>query len=213
MTTDVNAKNGSSTMVAFEDPPAAKFLFGDTRMAWLWVILRVYIGWQWLVAGYDKMINPVWFGDKAGVAITGFVNGALAKTAAALPPGAHADVPAWYAWFLQNLVLPYAPFWSRIVTIGELLVGIGLILGMLTGIAAFFGSFMNFNYLLAGTVSVNPMMFAIATLLVLAWKTAGWWGLDRWVLPMFGTPWRPGKVFKGEPPGMVATPPASSKAE
>jgi thiosulfate dehydrogenase [quinone] large subunit len=71
-----------------------------------------------------------------------------------------------------------------------------LILGIFTGIAAFFGSFMNMNYLLAGTVSSNPILLAIATLLVLAWKTAGWWGLDRWVLSDLGTPWSPGLVFK-----------------
>lgn len=67
---------------------------------------------------------------------------------------------------------------------GEFLVGAALILGILTGIAAFFGSLMTMNYLLAGAVSTNPILFVIATWLVLAWKTAGWWGLDRWVLPL-----------------------------
>jgi thiosulfate dehydrogenase (quinone) large subunit len=57
---------------------------------------------------------------------------------------------------------------------------------------------MNFNYLLAGSVSTNPILLALAILLVLAWKIAGWWGLDRWVLPLLGTPWRPGKVFHNE---------------
>jgi aldehyde dehydrogenase (NAD+) len=28
-------------------------------------------------------------------------------------------------------------------------------------------------------------------LLMLAWKTAGWLGLDRWLLPALGTPWDP----------------------
>jgi thiosulfate dehydrogenase [quinone] large subunit len=99
---------------------------------------------------------------------------------------------------LQNVVLPNAAFWSRLVAVGETLVGIALILGLFTGIAAFFGSFMNVNYLLAGAVSTNPILFVIATWLVLAWKTAGWLGLDRWVLPALGTPWSPGRVFKHE---------------
>jgi thiosulfate dehydrogenase [quinone] large subunit len=90
------------------------------------------------------------------------------------------------------------PFWSKLVAVGETLVGIALIVGLFTGIAAFFGSFMNVNYLLAGAVSTNPILFVIATWLVLAWKTAGWWGLDRWVLPLLGTPWSPGRVFKHE---------------
>src|SRR4030095_13361651 len=81
-----------------------------------------------------------------------------------------------------------------LVTYGEVLVGLGLLLGALTGIAAFFGSLMNVNYLLAGTVSSNPILFVLATWLVLAWRVAGWWGLDRWLLPMLGTPWRPGSL-------------------
>jgi thiosulfate dehydrogenase [quinone] large subunit len=178
-----------------EDPPIAKSLFGDVRWAWIWLILRLYVGWEWLVAGWGKLNNPAWTGNEAGAAITGFVNGALNKTG-----GEHPDVQAWYAWFLQNLVLPYAAFWSYLITWGEILVGIALILGIFTGIAAFFGSFMNINYLLAGTVSTNPILFVIATWLVLAWKTAGWWGLDRWILPALGTPWSPGLVFE-EPAG------------
>jgi len=39
------------------------------------------------------------------------------------------------------------------------------------------------------------LLFAIATWLVLAWRNAGWIGLDRWLLPAFGTPWKPGRVF------------------
>lgn len=184
------------SILRLEDPPIAKALFGDVRWAWIWLILRLYVGWEWLVAGWGKLNNSAWTGDQAGAAITGFVNGALNKTG-----GEHPDVQAWYAWFLQNLVLPNAATWSYLVTWGEILVGIALILGIFTGIAAFFGSFMNINYLLAGTVSTNPILFVIATWLVLAWKTAGWWGLDRWILPALGTPWSPGLVFK-EPLGV-----------
>jgi thiosulfate dehydrogenase [quinone] large subunit len=174
-----------------EESPVSRVLFGDVRWAWLWLILRVYIGWQWLEAGWGKLNNPAWTGSQAGTALTGFINGALAKT-----EGAHPDVQGWYGSFLQNIVLPNARFWSYLVTAGEVLVGIALILGLFTGIAAFFGSFMNASYLLAGTVSINPVLFFIATWLVLAWRTAGWWGLDRWVLPALGTPWRPGMVFR-----------------
>ena len=175
------------------DPPIARALFGEVRWAWIWLILRLYLGWEWLSAGWGKLNNPAWTGSKAGAALTGFVNGALQKTG-----GEHPDVQGWYAWFLNNLVLPYPAFWSYLVTAGEILVGVALILGIFTGIAAFFGSFMNMSYLLAGAVSVNPILFVIALFLVLAWKTAGWWGLDRWVLPALGTPWRPGLIFHGE---------------
>ena len=55
---------------------------------------------------------------------------------------------------------------------------------------AFFGTVLNLNFLLAGTVSTNPVLFALATLLVLAWKVAGYWGLDRFLLPRLGVPWK-----------------------
>jgi thiosulfate dehydrogenase [quinone] large subunit len=174
----------------FEDPPIAKFLFGNTNMAWLWLLVRVYVGFIWLMAGWAKLGSPVWTGEKSGVALSGFVKGALAKTA-----GEHPDVSAWYAWFLEHLVLPHASTWAHIVTYGELVVGISLILGIFTGIAAFFGLFMNFNFLFAGAVSVNPLLVLLTLGLVLAWKICGYWGLDRLVLPALGTPWRPGKIF------------------
>lgn len=173
--------------------PFARSLISDIRWAWIWLLLRFYVGWQWLQAGWSKLYNPAWTGSKAGAAITGFVTNALTKTG-----GEHPDVQGWYAWFLERLVLPNAKSWGYLVTLGEVLVGIALILGIFTGIAAFFGGFMNMNYLLAGTVSINPILLALAATLVLAWRTAGWWGLDRWVLPALGTPWSPGLIFRGE---------------
>ena len=167
-----------------EDPPFARALFGDTRWAWIWRIVRVYVGWQWLSEGLAKAQNPAWFGPEAGAFLTKWVAGALTKT-----QGAHPDVQGWYGAFLASVVLPHAAFWSYAVTLGEMCVGLGLILGVFTGIAAFFGTVMNGSYLLAGTVSINPILFALGTLLVLAWKTAGWWGVDRWLLRRLGTPW------------------------
>jgi hypothetical protein len=49
---------------------------------------------------------------------------------------------------------------------------------------------MNFNFQLAGTVSSNPVLFGLSVFLVLGWKVAGWWGVDRWLLPILGTPWQ-----------------------
>lgn len=182
-----------------EDPPFAKNLFGKVSWSWLWLILRLYLGYEWLSAGMGKLGNPAWTGDNAGAALTGFVQNSLTLTA-----GAHPDVQPWYAAFLQNVVLPNARAWSFLVTAGEVLVGTALILGIFTGIAAFFGMTMNFSYLLAGAVSANPILLAIGILLIMAWKTAGWLGLDRWVLPALGTPWKPGLIFRHRG-GMIPT--------
>jgi thiosulfate dehydrogenase [quinone] large subunit len=193
MNTKLDQRTIKRSVQTLEDPPVARFLFGDVRMAWLWLILRLYAGWEWLNAGWGKLHNPAWTGAHAGTALTGFVQGALAETG-----GAHANVQSWYAWFLQHAVAPNPVPWSYLVAFGETLVGVALIVGLFTGIAAFFGALMNVNYLLAGSVSINPILFVIAIFLVLAWKIAGWWGLDRWVLPALGTPWSPGLIFRQE---------------
>jgi thiosulfate dehydrogenase [quinone] large subunit len=190
MNTTQNANRKTIPVKGLDDPQVAKALFGQVRWAWIWLLLRLYLGWEWLQAGWGKLHNPAWTGSKAGTAITGFLTSALAKAS-----GEHPDVQGWYAWFLQHVVLTHSFFWSYLVAWGEALVGIALILGIFTGITAFFASFMNLSYLLAGTVSINPVLFVIATWLVLAWKTAGWWGVDRWILPALGTPWRPGYIF------------------
>ncbi len=157
----------------------------------LWLIVRLYVGYEWLSAGWEKIINPLWVGPGAGIAITGFVTGALKKTG-----GAHPDVYGWYGSFLRDFVIPHAVQFSFVVSFGEFFVGIGLILGIFTGLAAFFGAFMNMNYLFAGTVSINPMLFLLELFLILAWRVAGFIGLDRYILPFLGTPWAPGKLFK-----------------
>lgn len=186
------------TATQIPEPPVARFLFADTRMAWFWLIVRLYAGYEWLTAGFEKMtgtsINITTFGQKvggswisgktAGLAMKGFVGGALKQST-----GAHANVQGWYATFLQNAVLPHTLLWSYAITFGEILVGLGLIFGILTGIASFFGLAMNFNYLLAGSVSTNPMLGFIAIMLVLAWRIAGYYGGDRYLLPLLGTPW------------------------
>lgn len=156
----------------------SRFLFSNRKMAWFWLFVRVYVGYEWLTAGWGKLHNPAWVGSNAGGALTGFIQGALAKTV-----GAHPDVSGWYASFLQNIVLPNTQVWSHIIAVGEILVGLGLIVGLLTGLAAFFGMFMNLNYLFAGTISTNPALLILSIGIILAWRIAGYWGLDRFVLP------------------------------
>lgn len=181
------------------EPPLARFFFADTRMAWLWLIIRLYVGYQWITAGLEKLsgysftfdasfgqkISSPWvFGAHDGAAIKGFVAGALAQTG-----GPHPAVQGWYASFLQSVVLPNAAVFAYLVTFGEVLIGLGLIFGVLTGIAAFFGVFMNLNFLLAGAVSINPVIGVLAIFLVLAWRIAGYYGIDSFLLPLLGTPW------------------------
>lgn len=163
------------TVIDLPEPKAIKLLFSDTRFAWIWFLMRLYLGYEWLTAGLVKLTdaNGSWVGAKAGTIVTGFLNGALKKT-----EGNHPDVSGWYAWFVQNVALPHPIIFSYLIVFGEIAVGLGLIVGLFTALAAFFGMVMNFNFLFAGTVSVNPIMLLMGILIILAWRTSGYLGLD-----------------------------------
>jgi thiosulfate dehydrogenase [quinone] large subunit len=62
--------------------------------------------------------------------------------------------------------------------------------GAFVGLAATGGLLMNMAFLLAGTTSTNPVLAILGVLLILAWKNAGYIGLDRYLLPILGTPWK-----------------------
>ena len=75
-----------------------------------------------------------------------------------------------------------------------------LVAGYLTGVSAFVGGLMNAAFLLAGTASSNPVMFFLATGVVLAWRVAGYYDLDYWILPIRSR--RGGHDMASSPPGV-----------
>src|SRR5690348_6068663 len=104
-------------IVQIPEPALSRFLFADARFAWVWLLVRLYVGYQWLVAGWEKVQSAAWTGASAGSALKGFLMGALAKTA-----GAHPDVSGWYGSFLQNFVLHHTAGFAYLVSYGELVV-------------------------------------------------------------------------------------------
>src|SRR5690349_17420504 len=172
--------------VWIQDPPIARFFFQSTMAAWLWLVVRVYVGYDFLIAGWHKFTTPAWM-DGSGDGILGFWKGALATT----PSGQPVITYDWYRGFIQFLVDTDSAGWfSYVIVFGELAVGLGLILGAFVGLAATGGLLMNMAFLLAGTTSTNPILAILGVVLILAWKNAGYIGLDRYLLPLLGTPWR-----------------------
>ena len=164
--------NPRMTPEQFQEPRWARFLFASQAAAWLWLVIRLYLAYIFIPAGWHKITEGGWvFGD--GSPIMGMVSGAASAE----------GTPTWYVWFLENIVQPNAGLFATLVALGEFAVGLGLLVGLLTGIAAFGGVFLNANFILAGVLGTNPLLVILGSLLMLAWRNAGWIGLDRWFMP------------------------------
>src|SRR5436190_13750573 len=193
----------ASKEVTFEEPGFARFLFASPAASWIWLVARVYLGYTWLHAGWEKVTGTgggtfswhwaytqdSWLRTSAG--LKGFAGFALQGAG-----GEHAAVNyGWYASFLRWI--EHSGGWmAPLIAIGEVAIGVGLIIGALTGIAAFFGGALNVSFGLAGVAGVNPLFLVVEMFLVLAWRNAGYYGVDRYLLPALGTPWHRGKVFQ-----------------
>jgi len=135
-----SALRATATNESFPEPSISRFFLASIGSSALWFVVRMNVGAQWFLAGWEKVTSPAW--GTSGKALTGFVAGALAKTS-----GTNPSVQGWYAWFLQYVVL-------------------------LPGVPGLF--------------------------LVLSWRVCGWIGLDRWLLPALGLPWKPGALFRNQ---------------
>jgi thiosulfate dehydrogenase [quinone] large subunit len=193
-----------------QDPPLVQKLLSDPRAGWLWFVLRIWLGWQWIQSGEHKIFDAGWV--NGGEALKSFWTRAVSIPETGRP----LIVFDWYRGFIQALLDAQAYTWfGKLVAYGEVLVGIALILGAFTGIAAFFGALMNWNFMMAGSASTNPLLFLIAVGLILAWKVAGYVGADYFLLRWIGVPWRLGpeesssQGVEGKNTHLPATEPAS----
>ncbi|MNE62487.1 hypothetical protein D3C80_1577700 [compost metagenome] len=137
---------------------------------WFLTFLRIYLGYQWINAGWHKITG--------GFDAAGFLGGAIAKST-----GEGATVQAWWGTFLEHVALPNVGIFNFVIPYGEFLVGLGLILGTFTTFAALMGLVMNAAFLFSGTVSTNAQMLILEVLVVVAAANAGKIGLDHYVLP------------------------------
>ncbi|MDQ1910740.1 DoxX family protein [Paenibacillus sp. GD4] len=150
------------------------FMRENKYAAGLLLFVRLYVGYEWLTAGWHKLTG----GFDAG----GFLKNAVAKPI--VDKATNELVYPTFTAFVNNFALPNVKIINILIPLGEFLVGLGLILGCLTTAAAFFGLMMNFMFMFAGTVSTNPWLVLLGGVVVLAGANAGRFGVDFYLLPV-----------------------------
>src|ERR1700678_2057102 len=138
----------------------ADWLFRSRIASVLWLVARVWLGYGWLNAGYQKL----WGSEKAafwnggGAGVKGFATAGVAGSKAGTGGASY----GWFAAFLHGFVIPNASWIAKLVTLSELAIGALLILGLFTGAAAFAGISLNVVYMFSGVSGVNPAFFLVS---------------------------------------------------
>jgi thiosulfate dehydrogenase (quinone) large subunit len=193
MNSTATATAQASDVKVLREHPIETALFNTTGpITFLWLAIRLWLGFQWALAGWEKINSPEWM---SGTKIAAYWQGSLADYGKP-----NSDVAYdWYAGFLKGLQDSGSHTWfAPLIAWSELIGGVMLMAGLFTGLVALLLAFMNFNYMLAGSAGVNPIYLLLAIVLVAAWKNAGWWGLDRFVLRAVAPRGEPGSLVVKE---------------
>jgi thiosulfate dehydrogenase [quinone] large subunit len=158
----------------------------------LWLVARLWLGYEWLLHGIDKVVGAgaaKWVGADAGAGVAGFLKGAIAKSplGEGFDPATtpHPAVAEWFAMLARDVFLPNAQLMGYMVAYGELLVGVALLVGIFTRFSALMGGAMALAFLLAGSTSGGlPILLTVALAIAVGGKTAGVYGLDFFAQPI-----------------------------
>jgi thiosulfate dehydrogenase [quinone] large subunit len=146
---------------------AVEFLTRSKLMAVGFLAVRVWVGIMWMQAGWAKLWGKenAFFLHNGGAGVAGFAaHGTPAYT--------------WWGSFLHSFVVPNAGWIGILVAVGEFAIGVCLVLGLFTRIAALASLALLFTYIMSGTASVCAF-YALCALVVLAtWRISTWIGLD-----------------------------------
>lgn len=137
-----------------------------TSVFWV-AILRIYLGYRWLLSGLEK-VHSGWLAEG-----TKLVAGASTS-----PIGP--NTPEWYVHFMEKFVFPHALFFQTLITLSELAIGVCLILGLFTTLASLGSLFMLINFMISGS---GDMWFFMVTIAVLFSGAGHSFGIDKYLIP------------------------------
>ena len=190
-----------------DDHLIKKHLTSETFSFWM-VIMRVYLGYMWLMQGIHKY-NDGWFSkisiyaQKAAAGATDATAAATEAVEAVASASQVADAatgavlqgmnligqntPEWYAWICENVIVPNAMFFQKIIVITELGLGIAFITGAFTFIAAIVSIGMNINFLLS--TGLWDYWYIVTSIACLGGAGRSF-GVDHYLMPWFMRQWR-----------------------
>jgi len=155
------------------------------------VLLRVVVGAWFVKAVWTKLTLAFLWGvipyPTVAPRFLAFQPKRVAEFAAGNPVG-------WYKGFLEETVLPDSALFATLQTFAEAAVGLGLILGLLTGLTALVGLFLSLNYGLASQwMSFGQQGFHVllvtSMIIFLCARAGRTWGLDGAILASGGRRW------------------------
>ena len=155
------------------------------------VLLRVVVGAWFVKAVWTKLTLAFLWGvipyPSVSPRFVAFQPKRVTEFAAGNPVG-------WYKDFLEQTVLPNSALFATLQTFGEAAVGLGLILGLLTGLTALVGLFLSLNYGLASQwMSFGQQGFHVllvtSMIIFLGARAGRTWGLDGAILARGGRRW------------------------
>jgi len=120
---------------------------------WYIAVLRIYVGYYLFFQGIGKFRHNFPKGDWIGRQI-----GDIASL----------DLYPWYKAFLQNYVVPRSELFGYLVMIGEIAVGVCLLLGLFTRLSALVGLVMLVNYYLGPGTARGGYLLAHQQLYIIA---------------------------------------------
>jgi thiosulfate dehydrogenase [quinone] large subunit len=132
-----------------------------------WLAMRVWLGIMWIQAGWAKLFGAesAAFLHHNGAGVAGFAaHGTPAYT--------------WWGHFLTGFVVPNAGWIGVLIAVAEFAIGVALVAGLFTRIAALGSLALLFTYVMSGTASVCAFYALFAIVILTMWRTSGWIGID-----------------------------------
>src|ERR1700691_3422402 len=132
-----------------------------------WTAMRGWLGGMWIQPGSAKL----WGAEAAGF---------LHNNGAGVAGFAAHGTPAysWWGSFLHSFVVPNAGWIGVLVAVAEFAIGIALVAGLFTRVAALRSLALLFTYVMSGTASVCAFYALFAIVILVMWRTSSWIGAD-----------------------------------